>query len=252
MPEQKKLLNSLSVFFPCLNEEQNIPLFIQQAEVILPEITDTYEIIIVNDGSKDMTKAVAEKIAASNKHVRVVNHETNLGYGAALKSGFTASRYEWVFFTDGDLQFDLKQLEELLPYTKTYSVVIGYRKKRAEGLKRALIAKTLKVTMDILYRLHVKDIDCAFKIIKKDVLKDIYLVSTGAFTSTELLYRLKKKGHKFKELPVDHYKRKYGNPTGNSIKVMIKGIKETVTLYFYLKFGLFASHYSPGIKNKRI
>lgn len=246
---ENKKLNSLSVFFPCFNEEKNIPIFVKQALAILPQFAQKFEIIIINDGSKDNSLKIANKLSLKYHHIKVVDHEINKGYGAALKSGFAASKYEWVFFTDGDLQFDLNQITEFLPFTDKYKVIIGYRKTRAEGFKRALIAKILKITMDILYRLHVKDIDCAFKLIRKDILNNIYLVSGGAFTSTELLYRLKKKGIKFKELPVDHFPRKYGNPTGNSLRVMVRGVKETMMLYLYLKFGLFASHYGAGVKN---
>jgi len=247
--QNNKKLQSLSVFFPCFNEEENIPIFVGQVLEILPQFAKKFEIIIVNDGSKDNSLKIANKLAKIHPEIRVINHVKNQGYGAALKSGFKASQYEWVFFTDGDLQFDLKQLADFLPFTDKYAVIIGYRKKRAEGFRRALIAKTLKITMDILYRLHVKDIDCAFKLIKNDAMQNMHLVSSGAFTSTELLYRLKKKGIKFKELPVDHFLRKYGNPTGNSLRVMVRGVKETMMLYLYLKFGLFSHHYKTSVEN---
>ena len=245
-------LKSISIFYPCFNEEKNIPIFVNQALKVLPQIALRYEIIIVNDGSRDNTLKVAQKIAADNSVVKIVNHKQNRGYGAALKSGFKASKFDWVFFTDGDLQFDLKQLIDFLPFTSKYSVIIGYRKTRAEGFQRALNAKILKITMNILYRLHVRDIDCAYKLIKKDALENIKLVSEGAFLSSELLYRLKKKGYKFKEICVNHYPRKFGNPTGNNIKVMIRGIKETFMLYLFMKFNLFSKHYGSSIKDQDI
>jgi glycosyltransferase involved in cell wall biosynthesis len=252
MPKNETVLSSLSVFFPCFNEEKNIALFVKQAEEILPKIADKYEILIVNDGSRDQTKAVAEKVASSNTHIKVINHDTNRGYGAALKSGFSASSHDWIFFTDGDLQFDLTELQTLLPFTKTNSVIIGYRKNRAEGFRRALNARLFKTFVDILFRLHVRDIDCAFKLIRRDALQNIGLVSDGAFISSELLYRLKKKGYKFKQIGVTHYSRQFGNPTGSNLRVILKALKETVTLYLYMKFGLFSGHYTAGVKHKGV
>lgn len=242
-------LKSISVFYPCFNEEKNIPLFVKHALVFLPQIAQKYEIIIVNDGSRDRSLQVAKKIIAQNSEVRLINHKINKGYGAALKSGFKNSQYEWIFFTDGDLQFDIKQLKDFLPHTQKYSVIIGYRKNRAEGFRRALNARLFKLFVDILFRLHVRDIDCAFKLIKNEAISDIKLVSDGAFISSELLYRLKKKGHKFKQLPVDHFPRQYGNPTGSNFKVIVKAIKETVTLYLYMKFNLFSKHFATSIKD---
>jgi len=245
-------LKSISIFYPCFNEEKNIPIFVNQALKVLPQIALRYEIIIVNDGSRDNTLKVAQKIVADNSVVKIVNHKQNRGYGAALKSGFKASKFDWVFFTDGDLQFDLNQLQEFLPFTSKYSVIIGYRKTRAEGFRRALNAKLFKLFVDILFRLHVRDIDCAFKLIKKDTLNNISLVSDGAFISSEILYRLKKKGYKFKQLPVDHFARQFGNPTGSNFKVIVKALTETIMLYLFMKFNLFSKHYGSSIKDQDI
>lgn len=228
-------LSSLSVFFPVYNEEKNIPLFVQEALDVLPSLAHKFEIIIVNDGSFDASKTVAQKLAKKYKQVRVINHRTNKGYGAALKSGFKAAKHNWIFFTDGDLQFRLNQLKKLVALTAEHDLIIGYRQNRAEGFIRAFNARLFKLYVDILFRLHVRDIDCAFKLLKAEHIKPLQLISDGAFTSSEMLYKLKKQGHTFAEVGVKHRKRKYGSPTGNNIKVVIKAGLEALQLYLNVK-----------------
>ncbi len=232
----KLKLNSLSVFFPCFNESSNIPIFVQKTADFLPKICKKYEIIIVNDGSSDDTIDVVKNLQKNYPYLKLVNHKKNLGYGEALKTGFKHSLYDWIFFTDGDLQFDITQLENFIQHTDEYSVIIGYRTNRADGALRSLNAKLFKIYIDLLFRVHVKDIDCAFKLLKAETIKSINLVSSGAFTTSEFLYKLKKKGQKFKQLPVKHQQRLYGNPTGAKLKVIIKGVWEAFRLYLQIKF----------------
>jgi len=232
-----KKLSSLSVFFPCFNEEKNIPLFIEEALEYFPKVATQFELIIVNDGSSDNSLEVAEELAKKYKQVRVVSHSDNRGYGAALRTGFEAARYDWIFFTDGDLQFRLNQLTDFIPYTKDHHVIIGYRRSRAEGRFRAFNAGLFKLYIDLLFRVGVRDIDCAFKLFHKKTLQSLHLESTGAFTSSEILYKLKKQGEVFIQLPVTHRKRRHGSPTGNNIKVIIKAGIEALSLYIKIKIG---------------
>jgi hypothetical protein len=169
--------------------------------------------------------------------IRLVSHPKNQGYGAALKTGIAASNKEWIFFTDGDQQFDLSELSVFIPHTASHRVVIGYRPYRAEGFIRALNAKLFKRFIDILFRVHVKDIDCAFKLFHQDVIKPLPLMSSGAMISAEILYRLKKKKIDFKQIPVHHYPRRFGQPTGNNWRVILKAGHEAFKLYTQLKFG---------------
>lgn len=229
------LLPSLSIFFPCYNEEQNIGLLIAQAQTLAPQLAHQYEIIVVNDGSQDTTAAVVKDLAQRDPHIRLVVHEKNLGYGMSLRSGFRSARFEWVFFTDGDGQFDIHQLKEFIPSTQSSDVVIGYRTNRAEGSLRALNARLFKVFIDILFRVHVKDIDCAFKLLKTDLVQSLPLQSTGAMISAEILYRLKKKHVSLTQLPVRHLPRKFGQPTGNNLSVIIKAFHEAFRLYLSMK-----------------
>lgn len=235
MREPKTKLPSLSLFFPCYNEENNVEPSVLSALKVLKDVADCFEIIIINDGSSDNTKTVAENLAGIYKEVRVISHAKNRGYGGAVKTGFSNAKYEWTFFTDGDLQFDLGQLKTFIKYTDDYNIIIGYRKNRAEGLRRALIARSFKKLVDMLFKLGVEDIDCAFKLINTGAVRKIDLTCEGAFVSVELLYKLKKQGFSFKELPVDHYNRKSGEATGNNLKVGIRQIADTLKFYFHLK-----------------
>jgi glycosyltransferase involved in cell wall biosynthesis len=234
-----KKLRSLSVFLPCYNEEKNIPLLLKELELLLPKIAKKYEVIVIDDGSADATPKVLGRLKKKYSHLTVITHEKNRGYGAALRSGIEAAQFDWIFFTDGDMQFDVNELTTFVPFADQYEVVIGYRKNRAEGALRQFNAWVFKVFIDVLFRLHVKDIDCAFKLMKANKLKSLPLVSTGAFTSSEFLYRLKKKRVKFKQLPVTHYPRKFGTPTGNNIGVIAKAGWEAIGLYLQIKLQAF-------------
>lgn len=236
MPNKK--LSSLSVFFPCYNEEENLPVILNQALLVLPKVANKYEIIVVNDGSSDDTKKVARKFASQFPNIKVFSHNINKGYGAAIRTGIDRSTNNWIFFTDGDGQFDLNELENFVMNKGNFNVVLGYRKSRAEGMKRALFARLYKLYIDFLFRVHVKDIDCAFKLFKSEELKQLSLFSSGAFISSEILYKLKKRHVKFKQIPVNHYPRKFGSSTGANIRVIIVGLCEPLKLYLRMKFGL--------------
>lgn len=231
-----KKIKSLSVFFPVFNEQDNLGHLIKEANEILPKVAQRYEILLINDGSIDNTKEVAIGLAKKYPNIRIINHVKNKGYGEALKTGIKESQYEWIFFSDSDLQFDLGQIVELIKYTNKYDVIIGFRKKRSEGFLRHFNASLFKLYIDILFRLHVKDIDCAFKLFKAQIVKDLKLNSGSAFTSSEILYRLKKKGLVFKQVPVDHFPRRFGSPTGANIKVIIKACWQALETYLHIKF----------------
>ena len=226
-------ISSLSVFFPCYNEESNVKKTIIAALKLLPQICKDYEIIIVDDGSSDGTKNRVKKL--QNKYpdkIKLFSHKVNLGYGAALKTGFKESKKDWIFFTDGDGQFNMSELKLFLPHTSSFDVIIGYRKKRAEGFKRWLNAHLFKIAVQSLFNIKVTDIDCAFKLIKRSALKNISLSSDGAMISSELLYKLKKNGYQWKEIGVNHYLRLSGKATGSNIKVIIKAFIELFSLFW--------------------
>lgn len=230
-----QLLSSLTVFFPMFNEEKNVGPMIESAIEILPRITKKYEVIVVDDGSTDDTRKIAQKYQRKNQNVKIITHKMNLGYGASLRTGFAAARYDWVFFTDGDQQFDMQELFSFVTFSKKYDVIIGYRKNRAEGWMRHFNASLFKLFIDLLFRLHVKDIDCAFKLIKSDVIRAIHLESDGAMINAEFLYKLKKNHISVKQLPVSHYLRQHGDPSGANFNVIVKAMVEFARMYIKIK-----------------
>jgi len=226
---------NLSVFFPALNEEKNIEATVSRAISAIEPLVKKLEVIVVNDGSTDKTKEVVEKFAKRDKRVRLINHEENKGYGGALKSGFYGAKYEWIFFSDGDGQFDFGEFKKLSDEVDEADLVIGFRKNRAEGFLRVANAKLWSLFILVLFGLRVKDIDCAFKLVKKKVLDTIpKLESDGAMVSAELLVKAKKAGFTIKEVPVSHFLRVTGNPTGANIKVILRAFKEALKLRFSL------------------
>ena len=231
-----KKLKSLSVFFPVFNEEANLEVLITQALRIIPNLATKYELLIINDGSTDDSLQIAQKLSKKHKEVKVFTHQKNMGYGEVLKIGIKKSQYEWIFWTDSDLQFDLAELATFIQETGKNEAIIGYRKKRVEGFGRLMNAGIFKFYINLLFRLHVRDIDCAFKLFRADLLKKLKLSSGSAFTSAEILYRLKKKGIKFKEIAVNHYPRLYGQATGANPKVIIKACYEALVTYLNIKF----------------
>ncbi len=226
---------NISAFFPAHNEEGNIAELTKKALYVLNEICDEYEVIIVNDGSKDRTLEEAKKLAEIDGHVRVVNHEVNRGYGAAVKSGFASAKYEWVFFTDGDGQFDVNEIKKLTELAGEYDVIAGYRINRQDPFHRKLNAKMWSTLVNILFRLGIRDVDCAFKLLKKEILDKNTLEADGAMISTELLAKAKKGGYKIGEVGVHHYPRKAGEQSGAKLKVIIKAFAELFRLYKKLK-----------------
>ncbi len=231
-----KKLKSLSVFFPVFNEEANLEVLIKQAIRILPHLASRYELLIINDGSSDESLKIAKKLKSQYQEIRIFSHKYNRGYGEVLKTGIKKSRYDWIFWTDSDLQFDLSELMNFVKVSNKFKAIIGYREKRVEGLGRHINAGLFKLYIDLLFRLHVRDIDCAFKLFKADLLKKLVLSSGSAFTSAEILYRLKKEGVIFKEIAVKHYPRLYGQATGADLKVIIKACYEALTTYLNIKF----------------
>lgn len=227
-------LPSLSVFFPMHNEEENIARVVNQAQKVIPQLAERYEIIVVNDGSRDKTSQIGHQLAKKDKHIRIIDQQ-NLGYGGALRTGFAAAKHEWVFFADGDLQFDLTELAHFLPHTAENVAVLGYRQKRADQWSRLALAKMLKLWNLVFFQfpITIKDIDCAFKLFHRSALVEILpLQSRGAMISTELILKLIDNDYQFAQVGVTHYPRHYGAQTGARWDVIYGAVKETAVLFF--------------------
>lgn len=233
--KNQKIQTSITVFFPCYNEQDNITPTVKNAIDVLEKINADYEIIIVNDGSTDNTPNVAESLAADSEKVKLVNHEKNLGYGAALQTGFKAATKPLVFYTDGDGQFDISEMPSLLYLIPQYDIVSCYRVKRKDPFIRKLNAWAWTRLGCFLFKLKIRDIDCAFKLYKREIFDNIKMTSSGALIDTEILARAKRKGYTITQRPVKHYPRKAGRQTGANLKVIIKAFKELFALYRKIK-----------------
>ena len=227
-------LEGLSAFFPAYNEEANVERMVDAFRSVLPQMADDYEIIIVNDGSKDRTREIADRLIKEDRRVRVVHHEKNQSYGAAVRSGIKACTKEYLFFTDGDGQFDVSQLSNLIPLLSGYDGVIGFRLNRQDPWIRKLNAWAWNRLVRLMFGLKVRDIDCAFKLFHRKVFKDIELESSGAMISTEMLVKIKDKGYRLREIGVLHSPRLAGKQTGANLRVVLRAFKELFR--FYRKF----------------
>jgi glycosyltransferase involved in cell wall biosynthesis len=234
------LINELSVFFPCYNEEKNIEATVDKAVKVLEKTAKKWEIIIVNDGSKDKTGDVALKIQKKYSGIKIVTHSPNRGYGAAFKSGLYTARYQWIAFTDSDGQFDFSEIKNFIAtQNKTKAdIVIGYYLGRKVSKAVIISSKIWELIVFILFGLKVKDIDCGFKFISKKVVDAIPKLQAerGAFISSEFLIKAKKAGFKIVEIGVHHYPRIEGQATGRQLKVILKSFSDLFKLWFKINF----------------
>jgi glycosyltransferase involved in cell wall biosynthesis len=223
---------SLSVFFPIYNEAEALPGVVSSALVVLNKLTlEEYELIIVDDGSTDGSSNIADQIALINDRVRVVHHKRNLGYGAALRTGFKEARFDWIAYTDGDGQFDFDEIRRFMEPSTRVDVVLGYRLKRSDHIGRRLNARGWSLLIQFILGMKVKDIDCGFKVCRSTTLHEIgRLQSSGAVISAEILLKLRDKGIIWEEVSLTHFPRQGGAPSGAKIGVVMKAVNELIKL----------------------
>jgi glycosyltransferase involved in cell wall biosynthesis len=228
----------LSFFFPAHNEEANLAALVDEALVALPALAEKFEIIAIDDGSRDRTPAIADELTARYPDTfRVVHHPANLGYGAALRSGFEAARFGLIAFIDGDRQFkvaDVGRLTGRLAGADAPDVVVGYRLKRADPPIRRWYARIYRLSNRIFFGVRVRDIDCACKLFKREALTPIRVSSGGAFFTAELLIKLRFEGRRIGEVGVPHYPRTAGSPTGAKPRVVLRAVRDFWSLRFRL------------------
>jgi glycosyltransferase involved in cell wall biosynthesis len=221
----------LSLVFPAFNEAENLPALLENALTIAKELQLDFEIVIVDDGSRDHSADVLEDACARDPRIRAVHHAANEGYGAALRSGLWEARGALVFFSDADLQFDLAEIRDLLDHTQDFDVVAGYRYPRRDPWLRRAIAGVWGLLVRRLFDLPVRDIDCAFKVFRREVLDAIPIESIGAFVNTEILARAQAAGFAIKQVPVSHRRRQSGRQTGAHPRVIARALIELTQLY---------------------
>ena len=225
----------LSLVFPAFNEAENLPLLLESATKIGDTLGSTFEIVIVDDGSQDESAAVVDAWKMRDPRIVSVHHATNLGYGAALRAGLREARGEFVFFSDADLQFDLSEIAALLYHAEDVEIVAGYRAPRRDPWVRTAIARIWGGLVRILFDLPVRDIDCAFKIFRREVLVAIPIESIGAFVNTEILVRARTAGFRIRQIPVSHHPRRSGRQTGAHPRVILRALIELAQLYGELR-----------------
>jgi glycosyltransferase involved in cell wall biosynthesis len=219
------------------NEEANVENAVTSALAVLAGVTDRYEVIVVNDGGRDHTGAIADRLAAANRRVRVVHHPVNQGYGAAVRSGLAAAQYSLVVLVDGDNQFDLNELAVLLRSAGRYDIVSGYRILRRDPALRRLYAVMYNRLARVLFRIPVRDVNCGFKLYRRVMLERLLpqLRSTGALINVEILARARKLGATVTEVGVHHYPRETGQPTGGNPAVIVRAFREMLELWRELR-----------------
>ncbi len=232
---ERRATDSISVFFPCYNEQDNVARTASKALSVLQQQSCDFEVIIVNDGSTDSTGQIADEIASRDRRIKVVHHQTNLGYGAALQSGFKAATKELVFYTDGDGQFDINELPPLLSLMDKADIVSCYRLNRQDSLVRKINAWCWTKLVCWLFGMKVRDINCAFKLYKREIFDNIELSSSGALIDAEILAKASHKGYSITQQAVHHYPRIAGSQTGANLRVILRAFKELFKLYRQIK-----------------
>ena len=231
-------LPELSIFFPFWNEEKNIEKVVKSAIPVAQKLSNKWEIIMVDDGSSDNTLDVAKKLAKENSNLVVVSHKKNRGYGAALKSGFEKAKYKYIIFNDGDGQFDFSESSKLINKIGDADIVIGFRKKRLDNPFRHILMNLLKIWDFLFFGFNFKDIDCGFKLFRKEALEKIMpFKSEGAMITTEILARAKRKKLKIDQVEVSHFPRLYGDQSGGNLRVILRAIRESYALWRGLHYG---------------
>jgi cellulose synthase/poly-beta-1,6-N-acetylglucosamine synthase-like glycosyltransferase len=228
-------LSGISVFLPCHNEEGNIERVVAALESELPRIALRHEIIVVDDGSRDRTGEIADRLGAANPRLKVVHHPLNSGYGAAVISGIHACSQPWAALCDGDGQFEASDIARLAARVPEYDVVVGRRIHRADPLMRRINGKAWTVLMRILLGIRLGDIDCGLKLFRRDLLEGIDLQAKGAMISAELMAQLAGRGAKICEVDVHHLPRLAGEQSGASLKVIARAFRELFLLYGRLR-----------------
>ncbi len=228
-------MTSISAVLPAFNEEEVIGATVASVVSTLELLCPDYEVIVVNDGSRDRTAEVVAELSAENPRVRCVSHAVNRGYGAALATGFTAATKELLFLTDGDKQFDVRELRDFLPLIEEADLVIGYRSPRSDPLLRRVYGWGWNSLVRLLFGYTARDVDCAFKLFRRSVWTRSRIHSTGATFSAEFLIKARRRGFRIRELRASHYPRPAGKPTGARVDVIARAFRELLRLRLNLE-----------------
>ena len=205
------MIKGISIFLPAYNDEKTIEKLVLDAISVLEPLSFDYEIIIIDDASKDATGKVAERLVKNYRKVRLLQHKKNRDYGGVLKTGFANAAKEWVFYTDGDGQYDIKEIIKLLPYAGEYDLINGYILKRNDSNYRMLFGRMYQFLLDICFGKTLKYVNCDFRLIKKAAIDRVEINSNSGFAPAEMVIKLTRNGIKVKQILINHFARKYGH-----------------------------------------
>jgi glycosyltransferase involved in cell wall biosynthesis len=223
-------VQAVSAVLPAYNEAQNLPVVLPRLQAALQRHLREHEILVVDDGSRDETPQVLAKLAAGIPTLRVLRHERNRGYGAALRTGFAAARHPWIFLMDADDQFDPEEVERLLAASGGADIVTGYRLARRDPLLRWLNAWAFFTVARLALGPLARDVNCAFKLLRTELVGSLGLVSEGALINAECLAKARRRGARVEEVPVHHYPRRLGKQTGADPRVVARAFRELFRL----------------------
>ena len=204
-------LKSLSIFFPAYNDAATIPSMVMSAFLTVQKMTGDFEIIVVNDGSKDHTAEMLNELQRLYPQVRVITHPQNRGYGAALQTGLSSASKEWVFYTDGDAQYDPREMVKLVEALESnIDVVNGYKIERSDPLHRIIIGRLYHHIVRIIFGFRLRDVDCDYRLMKRSMFDKVQLTSTSGTICLEMVKKMQDFRYRFSEVPVHHYHRAHG------------------------------------------
>lgn len=225
----------LSIILPAYNERYNIKKVIECCYSVLPEVSKDFEVIVVDDGSRDGTAKIVRDLSRYKDNLELIQHPKNLGYGQAIISGIKNAKGDFIFFMDSDGQFNFREIKKLIPYIKTYDIVAGYRIKRQDERKRLLSAFLFNLGMKVLFGIKIKDINCAFKLFCAKAIKALDLKSKGALINTEIIFKAMRNKNAIYQVGVTHSPRLFGEQTGLRPKVVLRAMYETIKFLVKLR-----------------
>ncbi len=226
---------SISAFFPAYNDGGTIASMVLSALLTLQEITDDYEVIVVNDGSADYTPMILDELERKYDRVRVIHHPKNRGYGGALRSGFASATKELIFYTDGDAQYDPRELKALLPaLADDVDVVNGYTISRSDPLHRIILGRVYHHTVKLLFGFTLRDVDCDFRLIRRRCFDGVELESWDGTICLEMVKKFQDRGYVFAEVPVHHYHRAYGKSQFFNFPRLLRIFRDVMRLWWKL------------------
>ncbi|MFN0119237.1 MAG: glycosyltransferase family 2 protein [Blastocatellia bacterium] len=234
-PTLPKRQNSITVFFPAYNDEGSIGEMVRTAVGVVSQLTSDFELIVVDDGSEDGTRDVLRRMAAVTPQLRVIHHPRNLGYGGALRTGFSQATRDLIFYTDGDGQYDVGELLTLAPLmTSEVDVVNGYKRKRADNLRRRVLGGVYRLVARTMFGLPIRDVDCDFRLMRRAAIQAVDLSANSGVVCAEMVYKLHRAGCRFTETPVHHYPRLHGQSQFFTLRRISRTGLDFMILWFRL------------------